>query len=174
MKHRLYRTLVPDSFLGKATASIVVVGLLVVAGLILYPSKPAIPGPVKAKLTSTLFVPRGGDYHTDRESAKYDEDLKLLTYRTEIRGVTTVIVTQQSTPDQFVDIPTYGDKVFEQLGEYKTFDTAIGKVHLLRTPKDQKQAAGINAQGTLMFVKPERDMSEDEWRKFFNRMVVVR
>ena len=32
----------------------------------------------------------------------------------------------------------------------------------------------MNAKGTLMFVKPERDLSDDQWRKLFNGFEVVK
>lgn len=154
---------------------VVSVGIVLIVGLWLFPDKPPIPGPIKAKLTSTLLVPRGGDYQVKRESAKYDPKLKVLTYEVAINGVGSAVVSEQPTPDSFIDIPQVYDKVVANMNEYGTFDSDIGTVHLTR-PKDLggKQAAVMNAKGTLMFVKPERDLSDDQWRKLFNGLEVVR
>jgi len=67
------------------------------------------------------------------------------------------------------------DKVVTSMNGYGKFDCDSGTVHLTR-PKDLagKQAAVMNAKGTLMFVKPASDLSEDQWRKLFNGLEVIK
>lgn len=165
--------LIPNDKVYRFLLGFIAVGLVIIIALIFFPGKPSIPGPIKSQLTSTLLIPKGGDYITDRESAKYDSKIKLLTFRTQIKGLTTVTVSEQATPDQFTDIPTYSEKVFQKFGEYKTFEMSIGIVHLVRSPKDKQQAAVINTKGTLMFVKPDKDLTEDQWREFFKNIAVI-
>jgi len=32
----------------------------------------------------------------------------------------------------------------------------------------------MSTKGTLMFVKPERDLSDDQWRKLFNSLEITK
>lgn len=149
------------------------IGLLVIIVMLLGP-KPPVPAEIKRAVTSTLLVPKARDVAVNRESMKYDSQLTLLTYSAIAYGVKTV-VSQQPTPESFIDIPQVYDKVVASMNEYKKFDTDSGTVHLTR-PKDLggKQAAVMNTKGTLMFVKPERDLSEDQWRKLFNNLEIIK
>lgn len=149
------------------------VGLVVIVVMLLGP-KPPVPAEIKRAVTSTILVPQARNVTVARESMKYDPQLKLLTYSAVAYGIKT-IVSQQPTPESFIDIPQVYDKVVASMNEYKKFDTDSGTVHLTR-PKDLggKQAAVMNAKGTLTFVKPERDLSEDQWRKLFNNLAVVK
>ena len=81
-------------------------------------------------------------------------------------------ITEQPTPDTFTDIPAFSQKFFEQAGEYKSFDSVNGTVHLLHPQKGVKDAAAMNAKGTLMFVNPQIGFSEDEWRKLCKSITV--
>jgi len=154
---------------------VVSVGIVLIIGLWLFPDKPPIPGPIKAKLTSTLLVPRGGDYQVNRESAKYDPALKVLAYNIAIKGVGSAVVSEQPTPDQFNDIPGYYDQVISQFHEYTHFDSVVGTVHLVHPDTNSDhQTAVINSAGTLIFVKPSQNLSDDQWRQFFRSFVVIR
>lgn len=146
----------------------------VVIGVMLIAPKPPVPAEVKRAVTSTLMVPQVRDVDVARESMKYDGSLKLLTYTVSAYGVKTV-VSEQPTPENFIDIPQVYDKVVEGMNEYSKFDTDSGTVHLTR-PKELngKQTAVMNAKGTLMFVKPEKDLSDDQWRKFFGSLEVIK
>jgi hypothetical protein len=153
--------------------SIVAIGLVVIVIMLLGP-KPPVPAEIKSAVTSTILVPQAHDVVVSRESMNYDSQLKLLTYTATAYGVKTV-VSEQPTPESFIDIPQVYDKVVTGMNEYGTFDSDSGTVNLTR-PKDLggKQAAVMNTKGTLMFVKPERDLSDDQWRKLFNGLEVIR
>lgn len=155
------------------TLSIGTVGILIILFLILFPGKPPLPSPVKAQVTSTILIPKGADYSVDRETAKYEKTNKLLTFKIKKKDVTIATITEQPTPDTFTDIPTFSQKFFEQAGEYKTFDSINGTVHLLHPQKGVKDAAAMNAKGTLMFVNPSIVFSEDDWRKLFQNITTL-
>lgn len=150
-------------------SAVVVVGFVVI-GVILFAPKYPFPPSIRSQVTSTVFVPTGQGIDVDRESAKFDAGIKLLTYNVQVTG-TKIVVSEQPTPDSFVDIPQVYDKVIAGLDEYAKFESEHGTVHLTR-PKELKgkQAAVLNAKGTLMFMKPERDLSADQWRQIFNGM----
>jgi hypothetical protein len=149
------------------------VGAVAIVGMLLAP-KPPIPTPVKRQVTSTILIPKISDAVVDRQSVKYDKSLKLLSYTAIVYGVKTV-VSEQPTPDSFVDIPQVYDKVVSSMGEYKTFEVDVGTVHLTR-PKELngKQAAVLNTKGTLLFAKPEQDLSDDQWRKLFGSFDILK
>lgn len=154
-------------------ASLLGIGAIVIAVLLLAP-KPPIPGSIKSQLTSTLLVPVGKGVEVDRESARFDADLNLLTYNATWEG-RTIVVSQQPAPESFADIPGYYDKVTAQMSQYAQFDVEIGSVRLTR-PKDAggKPAAVLYAKGTLLFAKPDAELSTDQWRRFFTTLTVIR
>jgi hypothetical protein len=137
-------------------------------------SRSVVPADIKDQLTFTLLVPSHPDVDIDRSSVKYDEPLKLLSYTATAFG-TPVVFSEQPSPDTFTDIPQAYDKVLEGMGEYSKFDVDSGTVHLTR-PKDLKgkQAAVLNTKGTLLFAKPDQDLTDDEWRQLMRSLVVVR
>ncbi len=163
----------PNKRVNKLLVIIVSLGLILVVALIVFPSKPPIPGSIKKQVTSAILIPKQSNTNDIRNTAKYDATNKLLTFRSDIKDAgTNVTVTEQPTPDQFVDIPQFEAKFFEQAGEYKTFETTIGTVHLLK-PKSVVQAAAMNTKGTLIFVKPDKELTEDQWRQFFKSVAVL-
>jgi hypothetical protein len=103
----------------------------------------------------------------DRKTVKYDSGLKLLSFTASVGGISTVF-SEQPTPDSFNDAPQIYDKVLERMNDYSKFDVVAGTVHLTR-PSDLggKQAAVMNTKGTLLFAKPDRDLSTDQWRRLF-------
>jgi hypothetical protein len=153
--------------------SLAAIGLVVIVVMLLAP-KPPVPVDVKRAVTSTILVPQAREVDVSRESMAYNSQLKLLSFTTVAFGVKAV-VSEQPTPESFIDIPQVYDKVVTNMNEYSKFDSDSGTVHLTR-PKDLggKQAAVMNAKGTLMFVKPERDLSDDQWRKLFNGLEVIK
>jgi len=148
-----------------AAGGILVAGTVVTIMFVL-PREP-IPNSIREQLTSPLLLPRAAQANIDRSSVKYNSDDKLLTYRVTYRG-SLLLVSEQPTPEQLVDIPAAYDKVVENMNQYSSFVVSAGTVHLTR-PKDAGgvQVAVMNAKGTLMFVKSDRDLSNDDWRRLF-------
>ena len=151
---------------------VAVLGLITIVILLVAPKNP-IPGPIKKQLTSTLLVPRGGGAVVDRASVNYDRNQKLLIFNVAYVGIK-LVVSQQPTPDQFVDIPDVYTKLIDGLNNYSSFDSSIGTVHLTKpTQAHGGQWGVLNTKGTLMFVKPDKNLTDDQWRTFFNHVVVL-
>jgi hypothetical protein len=165
--------IIPNAKLRLGLFVLVGLSLPIIVGIILFPGKPPIPGPVKRQISSTILVPRSSGYLVDRDSAKYHQKEKLLTFKILKNDQRAATITEQPTPDTFTDIPEFSAKFFQQAGEYKTFDSVNGTVHLLHPQKGVKDAAAMNAKGTLMFVNPSLPFSEDEWRKLFQSIVAI-
>ena len=152
---------------------VAVLGLVVIVAMLLGP-KPPVPAEVKRAVTSTILIPKTRNVVVSRESMSYNSQIKLLTYQAIVYGTKTV-VSEQPTPESFIDIPQVYDKLVASMNEYSKFDSTSGTVHLTRPSNLKgKQTALMNAKGTLMFVKPESDLTEDQWRKFFNGIDVVK
>lgn len=156
-----------------SVAALTVLGIIVITILLLGPKNP-LPSTVRKQANFVILAPVSGPVKVDRESAKYDTALKLLSYKSMFNGVK-IVVSEQSTPDSFIDIPQVYDKVVANMQEYSKFDVIAGTVHLTR-PKDLggKQAAVINTKGTLLFAKPTSDLSNDQWRLFFKSVDTLR
>lgn len=143
------------------------------AGLIgwLWLSRPLFSHKIRQQVNFVILYPANSSVTTlDRKSIKYDSTEKILTYNASI-GTNQLIVTNQATPSNFTDIPQLFDKVIGGMHPYVTFDSSNGKVSLTRPPNtNNQQVAVLNNHGTLMFVRANHDLSEDQWRKFFNNL----
>jgi hypothetical protein len=136
-------------------AGLAIVGSAAAAVLVLRPD-PIIPPEIEDRLTSSLLLPDAEKAPVDTASVKYNDQEKLLSYKTAFAG-TTILISQQPTPEQFIDIPAAYKKVTDQMNTYKTFESANGTV-FLTTPAQMKgrQAAVLNAKGTLLFANPDK------------------
>lgn len=159
-------------FWWRIISGVAVISLVVVFVVDLGQPTSPISSKVKRQLTSTLLMPLDYSVKIDRASVNYDGVGKLLVYNVLTDG-TKIVVSEQPTPDQFVDIPGVFDKLVASMNEYKSFDVDVGTVHLTK-PKsiNGKQAAVLNAKGTLLFAKSEAKLSDDQWRGFFNHLQV--
>lgn len=133
-----------------------------------------IPEAVKSQISSTIIIPSDNSVEIDRKSYKINDSESLLTYTARFDDQN-LIISQQPTPEGFIDIPKAYDSLVSQMGEYGKFESANGTVYLT-SPKNQKniQIAVLNTKGTLMFVKSEQGMSRDRWQKFFSTLEVVK
>lgn len=154
---------------------IVVVAVVVVTTLYYFlRPQPVIPAEVKSQLTSSLLMPTDKTVTViDRGSVKYDSKIRVLTYDVQYDGIK-VVISQQPTPESFLDIADVYTKVLESMNEYQKFELAIGVIHLTRPPDLKgKQSAVLNSKGTLLFASPEEDLTEDQWRRFFKDVQLV-
>lgn len=138
--------------------------------------KPFIRAGVKKNIPFTVLVPSDESLITlDKTSVKYDSTTKLLTYSGLINtNGAKLIFSQQPTPESFVDIPQAYEKLITSINQYSAFDSVQGKVYLTK-PTELKggTSAVMNTKGVLMFIKPTKDITEDEWKKLFNSLKIV-
>lgn len=154
-----------------AVAGVTGVGLVAIIVLLVAPKNP-LPPPVVKQMNSTLFVPQASGSEIDRDSAKFDADTKLLSYNSTYSGVR-MVISEQPTPAQMTEIPQFFDKFVDAMNAYDTFDVNAGTVHLTKPASlGGKQAAVLNSKGTLLFVKPDKDLSSGQWRKFFTHLAI--
>jgi hypothetical protein len=72
-----------------------------------------------------------------------------------------------------VDIPAAYTKLLSSLNQFDSFDSPNGTVALTH-PKELNgaESAVMNAKGTLLFVRPNGNVSSDDWRRLFNNLHV--
>ena len=134
-----------------------------------------IPTGIKKQINFLVLVPnKTAQVTIDKKSIKYDAKDKLLIYSTQMTNGIKLTISEQATPESFTDVPQVYDKLIESLFQYSAFDSVNGKVFLTH-PKELKggQSAVMNAKGTLMFVKPSKDIDIDTWRHFFNNTDII-
>ncbi len=149
----------------------VVVAALCAIVLMAWINRPLLPGNIRKQVSFVVLYPNSKTHaRIDRSSIKYDSPKKILTYTATVASAH-VIITNQATPGTFTDVPQLYDKLLVSLHSYNDFTTAAGKVSLTRPPNaNNQQVAVVNTQGTLMFVRSDHDLSEDQWRRFFNNL----
>jgi len=118
--------------------------------------------------------PADSSWTFENSTTVYDTAQGVLTLHF-INADNKLTVTQQLTPDPFTDVPNYLSILLSKLHQYAEIHTSIGTVGLTR-PEELKggQTAVINTRGTLMFAVPEKDLTNDQWQKFFNSLLVVK
>lgn len=138
-------------------------------------SRQSIPPRIKKQISFVILLPQGDQsVKIDRASFKYDSNLKVLTFVVTCFGIKNT-VSEEAAPDAFNDIPGYYDKLIETLNGYSTFGTVIGNVSLTRPVEFHgDQSAVLNAKGTLLFAHPVKDLSDSQWREFFNSLNVIK
>ena len=152
--------------------AVTVTSVIISTIILLAPGKTIIPKNIKNQVTSTILLPKGSEYSLDKESAKYNKADELLTFKIRKNNQTIAIVTEQPTPDTVTDIPEFTGNFFTQAGEYKTFESLNGTVHLLHPQKGIRDAAEMNSKRTLIFENPQIDFSEDDWHYLFKSITV--
>jgi hypothetical protein len=158
-----------NKWLLRIVIGVLVVGAVVIVVLLLLPNKQPVPSTIKRQLGSTLLVPMGSSYTGVHDSAKFDGSTKLLSYRVTIAGAPSATVSEQPAPSQFTDIDGYYSQFISDLGEYKSFGSTAGTVYLIHPKNAPKtQVAVLTEAGTLMFVKPDANLSDSQWQAFFS------
>ena len=156
-----------------ANLVLITIGILVIGGLGWWRNtdKPTLPSSVAHQLSFGVYFPASKikDVSIDKRSISYQANGGRLSYRAQLTDGTTIDVNQQATPESFVDIPQAYDKLVASLQPYTSFDSINGKVSLTY-PKELKgsQSAVMNAKGTLLFARPSKSLSDEQWRQLFN------
>ncbi len=137
----------------------------------LWLNRPLLPRSVRHQVSFVVLYPgKNNPAQLHRSSIKYNADEKVLTYYAMLDG-SRLTVSNQATPEAFIDVPQAYDKLVSGMRPYASFDSSSGKVALTRPPNSNNQQAAVTkAHGTLMFVRADHDLTDDQWRKFFNNL----
>lgn len=100
------------------------------------------------------------------QTYKYDAATKVLSFETLVESIK-VVISEQPYPDILVY-----DKLVNAFNVYSEIDTKAGKVSLGR-PKENNggQAAVIHSDNLLIFGKPDKDLTDMQWKEIFNNLL---
>ena len=161
--------------LGLLAGILVLLIVLGVAGFYIYKAKhPFVPDVIRKQLASfTVFVPADKAIVGDPKTVKYDGKLKAMSFTAKYAG-SGLIFTEQATPSQFVDIPNVYPKLVAGLGQYAHFGNDFGDVYLVKSRKvANKQVAIMNAKGTLMFIKANNNLTQEQWQALYGHLKIL-
>jgi hypothetical protein len=139
---------------------------------VLRPQKPDIIRQTQKKVGFTIFAPSRDDktWLLNKESIEYDTTVGVLTLHIQ-QGSNSIVITEQATPEPFTDIPNYSSIFLGKLNEYKELTVSLGTISLTHpTELKGSQSAVMNVRGTLMFLHPTTDLSDNEWKSVFNSL----
>ena len=105
---------------------------------------------------------------TDKSSITYDPAQKYITYTGKYNSQP-LTISEQSTPQQYIDIPEAFARQMDQWHESSTFISSVGTVHITR-PEHKTYTAVLNERGTLVFVTSITPISNEDWRQIFRSM----
>lgn len=135
-------------------------------------NKPVINSQIQHSVGFTIFVPKKdqSNWLLDKKSVHYDDKVGVL-YTNLVNTTNKITMTQQNLPSPFTDIPNYQGLFYGKLNEYQELNLPLGTVGLTR-PTELKggQSAVANIKGTLMFLHPDKDLSDDEWKIVFSSL----
>jgi hypothetical protein len=130
-----------------------------------------IPKDVRDRVSFTVFLPettKDGLWKDTSKGTTFDAKSGVLTstfLHTQHGG--RVVINQQHEPDTFNDIPGYYEKMLQALNQYSILNTGLGTFTLTHPSelKGGQTAVGL-VNGTLLFIHPDKNMSDSEWKDF--------
>jgi hypothetical protein len=154
------------------------IAITVLLGVTLHrPTSSMIPANIQKQLSFVLYVPDDKDAVIERSSIHYANGDGVLSYTVGYNPAhAEITITQQATPSVFTDVPQYYPTLLDRLNQYASLGTINGTVYLTKpTELKGQQQAVLNDNGTLLFAHPgNRNLSNDDWRRFFNSLQTVR
>jgi hypothetical protein len=160
-------------------AILVIAGLVLgIAGTYIYRQyySSSLPSQIKRDANFSTYYPksRASNWQPDKSTIQFDAAGQHLAY-TLRHGDSSIVLSEQPTPDSFNDIPGYYAKLLDKLHQYEEFSTAVGTATLTRPDElGGGQSAVVNtSSGTLMFAHPDHDLSQTEWKAFYSELGMV-
>lgn len=140
---------------------------------------PSVPKEISSQADFPILYPKNkvAGYAVPKESIKFhlekgDKGFQFGVVNFIVkRNDTEVTIAEQAYPEILVF-----DKFVGALQQYDEAGTSLGKVYLTH-PKELKggQTAVLNSNNsTLLFAKPNRDLTKEEWQEIFNSLEVVK
>lgn len=129
-----------------------------------------IPAELRTELTfSPLIIPSDSTDITSRDFAlapTEDGETQLLTY-TIANESADIVVSQYPQPQEFVEIPEYKERFLNNVvRQEQVVQTANGTIHIGTLAKgDQGQIGVMLERGLIVFMKPEKSLGQNEWRR---------
>ena len=160
-------------FIGAVIGLIVLLGGAATLIWFLWP-RPIFSAALKKQVSFVILEPGSGTV-IDRKSINYNSSNGVLTFDAKLASNNSVVITEQASPSEFSDIPEVYNRITEKLNTYSSFDSVYGKVYLTKpTQLKGGQSAVMDGQGTLTFMHPQNGLSDDDWRRLFNGLNLIK
>jgi len=149
---------------------------VVITMLVLRSAASVLPTDISRDITFSPLVPANSSNYkaTDYMIGKNESGAQILTYNLYSPAQKKVVISEQSQPQEFTDIPEYKDKFLENKKD-ATVASASGTIYLFRGTKQTNKEAGLMLEnGLLIFLNPETPLSKDEWRAIGDQLSLQR
>jgi hypothetical protein len=159
-----------------------IIGVVIAASLISgvywfgFRDRNPIPTDVQAQLTfSPLIIPEqtSGFTTSNYTFSTVENDLKILSFII-TTPTASVSVSEYPQPIEFIEIPEYKDRFLTNaINQYSVVPSSNGSIYLGRAVKqDNKQLAIMIERGLLVFMNPDKELSEAEWRSIGDQLEI--
>lgn len=135
-----------------------------------------IPSAIQEHIAFQILAPNTSSkiWKMPKNLINYDTQQGTLSITT-IGDHNELVMSEQQTPQIFTNIPQYFPTLLGKLNQYGQFQTSLGDVELTHpTELHGNQTAVLNSSGTLVFVRPQYNLSVSQWTSYFNNLIVVR
>lgn len=166
--------------------TVIALGIIGVTGGVffwwsVYGNAPVISKQILNEANFTIFYPRVDEkspsaWQLKKNRVSYDKNSGVLTLHV-LQGSTgrEIVLNEQPVPGTFSDVPTQYSTMLNTLHEYNELQLGFGMVALTHPEElNGGQAAVANKAGTLIFAKPSANLTDDEWRAFFESLRILR
>lgn len=135
-----------------------------------------IPQQIRSQLTFSPFVlPSNTNNYsaTDYKFSTAEDKVQILSYLIHSKN-STISVSEYPQPLEFTEIPEYKDRFLTNIiNQYATVTTANGVIYLGRAVKqNNKQLAIMIERGLLVFMSPDKDLEQTEWRNLGDQLEI--
>lgn len=135
-----------------------------------------IPRQLRSQLTFSPFViPKDSSNYltTDYKFSTAEGQVPILSYIITTKGQT-ISVSEYSQPPEFSEIPDYKNQFLNNvINQYSSVSSASGTIYLGRAIKqNNKQMAIMIERGLLVFMLPDKDMNDAQWRSLGDQLDV--
>lgn len=105
--------------------------------------------------------------------SRTEDGTQLLSYSLVVDTIK-LAVSENVQPSQFDEVPEYKNRFLTNvINQYATIQTAGGTIYLGRSEKqNNKQIALILDKGLMVFLNPESELTDQQWRTVGDSLVV--
>ena len=134
-----------------------------------------IPPALQSQLTFSPFVlPKDSKAYTttDYEFSPAEGKVQILSYLIHLPD-NTIKVSEYVQPPEFTEIPESKDRFLNNAKQYATVQTSNGTIYLGRFALQNNKQIGIMIErGLLVFMSPDKELSEAQWRNLGDQLEI--
>jgi hypothetical protein len=157
-------------------AVLLVVVILAVGYQISSSTADPLPSRIESKLTFSPFVlPKGTKNYTATNYSIISPEgtVQELKYLIQTKDGSTIWLSEYQQPPQFSEIPDYKDRFLTNINQQESVQTSNGIIYLGRLSHQSNKQVGIMIEkGLLVFMSPDQDMKQSQWRNLGDQLVI--